>query len=311
MSQVHRAAIYARYSSDLQNPRSIDAQIRACRLLLSERFGLEACRVYSDAAISGTVLERPGMQALLDAVAQGKVDIIVAEGLDRLSRGLSDIARIFEVCKIFNVEIYTVHEQSVTHLHVGLKGTMNALFVEDLRQKVKRGQAQTIADGRIPSGNCYGYAVVKGVLDDRGAYVRGLRRIVEREAAVIRRCFDEFYQGRKPYEIARGLNRDGVPAPSGAAWTQNGLMGARSRASGILTNPLYKGWLVHGRSRKVVDPFTGKARHVFHQRLDWVWREIPHLRIVPEKLFDAVQAMRESGLHRNRTQSDPGRPKHN
>ena len=59
-----RAAIYARYSTDLQSASSIDDQVRLCRERL-ERDGHELVQIYSDRAVSGATLIRPGVQRLM------------------------------------------------------------------------------------------------------------------------------------------------------------------------------------------------------------------------------------------------------
>lgn len=90
-SPTVRAAIYARYSSDNQSEVSNDDQVRICRALI-ERHGWEVAQVYSDAAMSGASTFRPGYQELLLAVPSRAFEVVVAEGLDRLSRDLADVA---------------------------------------------------------------------------------------------------------------------------------------------------------------------------------------------------------------------------
>ena len=64
-----RAVIYARYSTDLQSAASVDDQVRLCRERI-ERDGHELVQVYSDRAVSGATLMRPGIQSLLqDGIA--------------------------------------------------------------------------------------------------------------------------------------------------------------------------------------------------------------------------------------------------
>jgi hypothetical protein len=65
-------------------------------------------------------------------------------------------------------------------MHIGLKGTMNALFLENLRFKTRRGQVGRAKAGRIPGGRLYGYDVVKGE-------EHGLRTIYEPQAEIVRR----------------------------------------------------------------------------------------------------------------------------
>ncbi|MBP2557267.1 hypothetical protein J2857_000018 [Neorhizobium galegae] len=60
--------------------------------------------------------------------------------MDRLSRDQEDIAGLFKRMSYSDVKILTLSEGEVTHLHAGLKGTMNALFLKDLADKTRRGQ---------------------------------------------------------------------------------------------------------------------------------------------------------------------------
>src|SRR5690606_4637881 len=48
-------------------------------------------------------------------------------------------------------------EGEINELHVGLKGTMNAIFLKDLASKTRRGLEGRIRQGRSGGGNAYGY----------------------------------------------------------------------------------------------------------------------------------------------------------
>jgi DNA invertase Pin-like site-specific DNA recombinase len=125
-----RAVIYARYSSESQNEASIDDQIRLCK----ERIAAQdwtLIDLYRDAAISGATTVRPGYQALIEDARNGTFDVIVAEALDRLSRDQEDVAGLFKRTQFAGVRIITLAEGEISELHVGLKGTMNALFLKD------------------------------------------------------------------------------------------------------------------------------------------------------------------------------------
>ena len=69
-----RAVIYARYSTDLQSAASIDDQVRLCRERI-ERDGHELVQVYSDRAVSGATLMRPGIQSLMRDAEPERVSI--------------------------------------------------------------------------------------------------------------------------------------------------------------------------------------------------------------------------------------------
>ena len=175
-----RAAIYARFSSDLQDLRSIADQVDLARRYAEAR-SLNVVEVYDDAAISGaSTLNRPGLLRLIADAQARRFDIIVTESLDRLSRSQADIAALYEKLQFLGVRIETLADGAVSEIHVGLKGTMSALFLKDLAQKTRRGQIGRVKAGRIPGGRSYAYDVLKDG-DERGR-----RAINPAEADIVR-----------------------------------------------------------------------------------------------------------------------------
>src|SRR6478672_5312689 len=155
-----RAVIYARYSSDQQREASIEDQIRVCERRI-EREGWTLLHSYYDRALSGASRLRPGYQKLLTDARAGVFDVVVAEALDRLSRDQEDVAALFKQLRFQGIRLITLAEGEISELHVGLKGTMNALFLRDLALKVHRGLEGRVRQGRSGGGLCYGYDVVR------------------------------------------------------------------------------------------------------------------------------------------------------
>jgi site-specific DNA recombinase len=155
-----RVVIYARYSSQNQREASIDDQIRLCRER-AVREGWTIENIFRDLALSGASLLRPGYQALLQAARDGAFDVLLAEALDRLSRDQEDVAALFKRLSFLGIRIVTLAEGEISELHVGLKGTMNALFLKDLAEKTRRGLRGRIEAGFSGGGNSYGYHVVR------------------------------------------------------------------------------------------------------------------------------------------------------
>ena len=204
-----RAAIYARYSSAKQNPLSIDDQVTLCRRLIEREFGVDpaAAAVFSDARATGkTMLHRPGLRSLLEAAERKEFDVVVAEGLDRISRNLEDAAAIHARLAYHDVAMHTAHEGRVSTLHVGVKGAMNAIYLDDMKDKIRRSHRARAEEGRVPSSLTYGYRVVRGVVDERNRNVNGLREIDPEQARVVRRIFEEFAAGKHATAIVRGLS---------------------------------------------------------------------------------------------------------
>ena len=155
-----RVALYARYSSDNQRDASIEDQVRLCKQkIAAEEWSLE--QIYRDAAISGASSFRPGYQSMLAAAKEGGFDIVLAEALDRLSRDQEDIAGLFKRLKFAGIKLVTLAEGEISELHIGLKGTMNALFIKDLAQKTHRGLRGRVAAGKSAGGLCYGFKAIR------------------------------------------------------------------------------------------------------------------------------------------------------
>ncbi|MFM9939772.1 MAG: recombinase family protein [Hyphomicrobiaceae bacterium] len=281
-----RSAIYARFSSELQDARSINDQIALARNY-AQTHGLAVAKIYQDAAISGaSTLNRPGLQQLLSDAAADAFDIIITESLDRLSRSQADIAALYERLSFLGVRIETLADGAVSEIHVGLKGTMSALFLKDLAQKTRRGQVGRVKSGRIPGGKSFGYDLIRSEAE------RGGRTINAAEAALIRRIFREYAGGKGPLAIVRDLNKEGVPGPSGGKWNSSALLGSTKRRNGILNNELYRGTIVYNRQRFIKDPATGKRVARPNPESVWLRQDVPELRIIDEESWNAVQSRR-------------------
>jgi site-specific DNA recombinase len=285
---MNRVALYARYSSDNQSESSIEDQFRLCR----EHAARERWKVadtYHDAAISGaSMILRPGVQSLLQDAQRGLFDVVLAEALDRISRDQADVATLFKHLRFAGVSIVTLAEGEISELHVGLKGTMNALFLKDLALKTHRGLRGRVEKGKAGGGLCYGYRVVKK-LDAGGEPIRGDREIVAKEAEIVRRIFRAFAAGKSPKAIAVELNREGIPGPLGRAWGDTSIRGHVSRGTGILNNELYAGVLVWNRQRYVKDPATGRRVSRPNPTSQWIRTEVPHLHLVDDALWQAAR----------------------
>lgn len=284
-----RVALYARYSNENQSAASIEDQFSICR----EHAAREQWKVigtYHDAAISGaSVILRPGVQALLQDAQRGKFEVVLAEALDRVSRDQADVATLFKHLRFAGVQIVTLSEGEISELHVGLKGTMNALFLKDLAAKTHRGLKGRVEKGKSGGGISYGYDVVKHT-DAKGEPIRGDRIIDQAKAEIIRRIFREFAAGISPRAIARRLNDEGIPGPDGILWTDSTLRGHAARGTGLLNNELYIGRLVWNRLRFLKDPTTGKRISRINPPEKRITKEVPELRIVDDALWQAAKA---------------------
>jgi site-specific DNA recombinase len=291
-----RAVIYARYSSDNQRDASIEDQVRQCRARIDQE-GWQRGQVYSDHAISGATTLRPGYQKMLEDARAGRFEVLVAEALDRLSRDQENIAGLFKQLSFAGVRLITLSEGEIGELHVGLKGTMNALFLKDLAQKTRRGLEGRIRQGKSGGGLCFGYDIVHSV-DPAGEPVHGERRINQIEAAIVRRVFEEFAKGRSPRAIAGALNKETIPGPASKTWGPSTIYGNWRRSTGILNNELYIGRLVWNRQQFIKDPNTGRRQARLNPETKWIIESVPHLRILDDQLWNLVKERQRASQSR-------------
>ena len=286
-----KVAIYARYSSDNQRDASIADQMRVCRAF-AERQGWTIAQEYSDHAVSGATLLRSGFQALMRDALNRRFDLVLAESLDRFSRDQEDTAGLFKRLTFAGVNIVTLTEGDITHLHIGFKGTMNALFLKDLAEKTHRGLRGRVEDGRSAGGLCYGYRVVKTF--EGGTVTTGEREIEPGQATIVERIFREFVAGVAPKAIAKKLNHEAIAGPFGGTWSPSTIHGNSKRGTGILNNELYIGRLVWNRLRYVKNPDTGKRVSRLNPKAELITKELPVLRILADDLWAAAKARQEA-----------------
>ena len=133
MNRKYRCAIYTRKSTEdglEQDFNSLDAQREACEAYIkSQRH--EGWKLlpehYDDGGISGGTMERPALQLLLDEVRAGRVDTIVVYKVDRLTRALSDFAKMVDLFDAYDVSFVSVTQQFNTTTSMG-RLTLNVLL---------------------------------------------------------------------------------------------------------------------------------------------------------------------------------------
>ena len=281
---TNRAAVYARFSSDLQRDRSIEDQVALCREY-AERTGYEIVAVFEDRAITGaSIHRRRGIQAMLQAARAGAFEFVIAELLSRIARDEEDSPAIRKRLEFAGVRIVTTADGVVSPLMHGLRTIIDSQFLVDLKGAIRRGMSGVIRDGRHAGGLAYGYQTIPGK--------PGELEIVPDEADVVRRIFREYIAGRVPRAIAARLNAEGVPPPRKGYWRASTINGHTKRKTGILQNELYCGRLVWDRAYRVRDPDTGQRIWRYKDEAEWQRNEASHLRIIDDTVFDEAQRLR-------------------
>ncbi len=262
-----------------------------CKQLIKESQGEYLHKVFSDSGISGQQIEtRPGLEKMLLGLRHGEFTVLIAEGLDRISRSLVDIARIASIAEFRNCEIRTITEgENIGSIHIGLKGTMNALFLKDHAMRTKRGHSGNIRDGKVAGGHAYEYKIV--YFNPDGKMERGLRAVDADQAKIIQEIFTRFTKGHSPNLIAKSLNERAIPTARGGKWSSGTIIGTAGRPRGILRNPIYKGILAYNRLSQILNPETGQKEERINPQSEWVTQYVPHLRIIDDELWMKAQAI--------------------
>ncbi len=275
-----RVALYARYSSDRQNERSIADQLTLCRRHAEAR-GWTVVMTFEDAAISGSAMaNRPGILNLLKAAEAGLFDKVLAEDEDRLSRSLEHLAHIAGRLDDAGVGLATLATDQVEEMHVAFKGLQASQYIKALSQKTRRGMTSNAEKGLATGSRLYGYASAPG----------GEMAIVEDQAAVVRRIFAGYAGGLTSRDIAIRLNREGVPGPRGGGWNASTIQGNAGRGNGILRTELYAGVKVWNRMEVVKNRQTGRRLPRLRPESEWKRTPVPALAIIDRPTWDQVQA---------------------
>ncbi|MCW7540665.1 recombinase family protein [Aquabacterium sp. A7-Y] len=280
MTPKRRCAVYTRKSTDEgleQDYNSLEAQRDAgLAYIASQRHeGWVAVEDgYDDGGYSGGNLDRPSLKRLLADMEARRVDVVVVYKIDRLTRSLTDFARLVEVFDRRGVSFVSVTQQFNTTTSMG-RLTLNVLLSfaqferevtgERIRDKIAASKAKGMWMGGVPP---LGYDA-----KDRKLVVNAV------EAGTVRHIFERFVQLRSIVELARELNRDGVTTK---AWiTREG----RERAGQPIDKQfLYK--LLHN------PVYLGQIRHkgMIHAG--------QHEPIIETELWEAVQAVLAEGAAR-------------
>jgi DNA invertase Pin-like site-specific DNA recombinase len=300
VTESFRCAIYARFSSEKQNPLSTDQQIRKCREY-ANRNGMHVLddHIYADEAISGDTENRAALQQLLTTAKQKPrpFDVLLVDDTSRLSRRLVDSLKINEQLQFVGVRVVFIAQGFDTsseqaELLVATHGIVDSLYLKDLAKRTFRGVEQLAIQGLHTGGRVFGYRHVPiESATRRDSYgrpaIEGVRLAIDPDqAATIRRMFERYASGHSMKRIAIDLNHEGILSPQPREGRSQSW--AQSSVRHILLNERYRGIVYWGKTRKIRSP---KGTRIYQRRPQNEWRraDIPEQRIVTDELWDRVQ----------------------
>jgi site-specific DNA recombinase len=309
MRPAPRIVVYGRHSTAMQTASSSADQAASCSKLV-EFLGGTVVATYLDPEQSGYRRDRAGLKRLLADVKAGVVDVIACEALDRLARDAEDVAWLGKKLAFHRVQLHTVSEGHVDEIKLAVAGLLGAMFIKQLVDKTLRGMAAAVLAGRFAGGRAYGYKrLIK--LDARGELIRGILEVNEAQAIVVKRIYSEFAAGRSAIQIATRLNKDGIPGPRSDQWNASSIRGDPQKLVGILNNPLYEGRLVWGRRQWRRNPDSERRERLSRLRdpSEWVEIDVPDLRIVSPKQWEAVRSEMSRRQRQPNAISPAGKPR--
>jgi DNA invertase Pin-like site-specific DNA recombinase len=255
------AAIYTRYSCDLQRPTSTVDQIRECRDAAEGKgWTVLGEFIRSDEATSGQSLAgRDGLDELVKLAEQPNCpfDGILIDDTSRIGRNLSDTLPLSDRLKFANVFLYFVNRRldsrdpNFRTLFISY-GQQDEMYSAGVGEKVHRGQKGQVLAGHVGSGRAYGYRNVPIESTTRkGQWGRPFVEAVEfqkipEEVEVVIRIFTLYVGGLGHRAIARRLNEDEVPSPFQGRSPIRRVWNA-TNIKGILRNEKYRGVCVQRR----------------------------------------------------------------
>jgi DNA invertase Pin-like site-specific DNA recombinase len=291
-----RVCIYARFSTDKQRDTSIEDQARGCRTR-AEREGWTIVAEHSDAQTSGStpVALRAGGKLLLADVLAQRMDVLLLEGLDRLSRDIGEQDRIVKRIEHRRIRIIGIGDgydsQAKGRKVMAIaRGMVNEIYLDDLRFKTHRGLAGQVENGLHAGGLSFGYRSLVAGVNARGEPTGHKLEIDEARAPWVRWIFEHYAEGWSCQRIAAELNQLRAPAPRGGTWCVSAIYGSPHKGSGIVNNELYVGRYVWNRSQWIKDPETGRRQRIDRPADEWKVDARPHLRIIDDALWGRVRA---------------------
>ena len=273
-----KVAAYARVSVETERlHHSLSAQVSYYSELIQANPEWEYVGVYADDGITGTkTSKREEFQRMLDDCEAGKIDIILTKSISRFARNTVDLLETVRHLKELGIEVRFEKENINSLSGDGeVMMTLLASFAQEeitsLSNNVKWGVRKRMEQG-IPNGHfrVYGYRW------------EGDQLVIEpEEAAIVRRIFQNFLDGKSRLETEREFAAEGITTANGCRWVDSNI-------KVILTNITYTGNLLL-QKEYIEDPLT-KKRKKNRGELPQFYVEDTHEAIIDKETFDYVQA---------------------
>ncbi len=270
-----RVAAYARVSAEMElKLHSLKEQRDYYREYITNRSDWELVEIYSDYGISGTTIQRPEFQRMLEDCRAGKIDLVVTKSVTRFARNTVILLQTIRELKTLGIDCFFEKENMHSISPDGeLLLTLLAMYAEEEARSASENQRWRIQkrfeQGQPWVGNMLGYRLIDGKMV-----------IVPEEAEIVRQIFADYLSGMGKSAIANKLAKSGITTPYVTKWTY-GMIGK------TLTNEKYAGNML--LQKKYTPDFRTKKSKENHGNVRQYFVENSHEPIIDKQTFDAVQ----------------------
>jgi site-specific DNA recombinase len=280
---AERAALYARVSTARQEQeKTIQSQIEAIEhACVAAGVDVAPEARYVDDGFSGSRLDRPALDALRDAAADGLLDKVFVYCPDRLARSYVHQQVILEELEKRGVQVHFVEhpvgERAEDRLLVQMQGVIAEYERAKILERTRRGRIHKVREGRMLPFTTppYGYAIVRSKDAPGGTVV-----VDEVEAQNVRAMYRwVLEEGLSARQVAKRLNALDVPPRRARIWVFASVYL-------VLTNPAYAGMATYGR-HKPAEPKrprkpgtyrkNANSSHITRPQAQWLHVPIPPL----------------------------------
>jgi site-specific DNA recombinase len=235
---ARKAVAYLRMSKDdLGTGLGIERQRDSVRSLAKAKgWRIDQEIVENDVSASNKKL-RPGFERLLDLMASGEVEAVLAYAVDRLVRRLDDLTRLIDIAEEYAVPVATsAGELDLSTGHgrglAKLLGVVASIEADTMGERLRRRKLQNAQAGSLRSGGMRPFG-----------FTANRAETIPEEAAVLRAAAERVLAGSSLTSIANDLNRRGVKTSHGLSWTVPRLQDTLSRPS-LCGRVVYRGELM-------------------------------------------------------------------
>ncbi|MBT3187903.1 MAG: recombinase family protein [Anaerolineae bacterium] len=236
-----KIAIYARVSTETQAKEgTINSQLEALREY-AQANDLIITHECIDNGVSGSTLERDGLDELRDLALAGEVEGVLALSPDRLSRNQFDQMVLMKEFKKRNIKIFFTNQQfedtPAGNLMLQIQGAISEYERATIRDRMRRGIKHAVKKGQVLGGKApYGYKFIRKTETTLAHW-----EVNESEAEIVRMVFDLYVnKSMKGTAIARHLTEQRISTRSGAKWWSSVIYPMLKNESYIGLAQMYK-----------------------------------------------------------------------